>query len=82
MAGYQLAATELALAHQRAERGVIGPAQFAERSRDLLALMATAREVFFRHQRPPVPPPWERGGLSGFGRHRYPPGAPGQSKPG
>jgi RsiW-degrading membrane proteinase PrsW (M82 family) len=77
MTDYQLAATELALAHQRAERGVIGPAQFDRRSHDLLALMARARDVVFAHQREPATPPWERAGRSGFGRHRHPPGVPG-----
>jgi len=40
---YQLAATELALVHQRADRGLIDVARFQQRSRDLLTLMATAR---------------------------------------
>ena len=43
MTNYQLAATELALVHQRADRGLIDVARFEERSRDLLTLMATAR---------------------------------------
>ena len=43
MTNFQLAATELALMHQRAERGLIDPAQFEARRRDLLRLMATAR---------------------------------------
>ncbi|HEY6279921.1 MAG TPA: PrsW family intramembrane metalloprotease [Streptosporangiaceae bacterium] len=43
MASYQLAATELALVHQRAGRGVIGPARFDERRQSLLALMSAAR---------------------------------------
>jgi hypothetical protein len=76
MADYQLAATELALAHQRAERGVIGPAQFDQRCRDLLALMAAARDVFLARQRSPAPPPWAPQGHSGFGRHRTHPAGP------
>ena len=77
MTDYQLAATELALAHQRAERGVISAAQFAERSRGLLALMVAARNVCFAHQRQPRTPPWAYPGEPGAGRHRYPPGMPG-----
>ena len=76
MADYQLAATELALAHQRAERGVIGPAQFDERSRNLLALMRAARDGFFRQQRASATPPWEWEGYSGFGRNWHGPGTP------
>jgi hypothetical protein len=43
MTNYQLAATELALVHQRADRGLIDATRFAQRSRDLLTLMAMAR---------------------------------------
>jgi protease PrsW len=43
MTNYQLAATELALFHQRADRGLIDAARFDQRSRDLLTLMAMAR---------------------------------------
>src|SRR5262249_57071525 len=46
VADYQLAATELALVHQRAERGMIDVARFDGRCRDLLALMAAARDAF------------------------------------
>jgi RsiW-degrading membrane proteinase PrsW (M82 family) len=45
---YQLAATELALVHQRAERGLIDAARFDGRCRDLLALMAMARDTYSR----------------------------------
>ncbi|HEV8274662.1 MAG TPA: PrsW family intramembrane metalloprotease [Streptosporangiaceae bacterium] len=45
---YQLAATELALVHQRAERGVIDLARFDLRCRDLLALMTMARVAYSR----------------------------------
>jgi RsiW-degrading membrane proteinase PrsW (M82 family) len=43
MTNYQLAATELALVHQRADRGLIDATRFSQRSRDLLTLMAMAR---------------------------------------
>ena len=45
MVDYQLAATELALLHQRAERRVISPAGFAGRQQALLNLLRTAREA-------------------------------------
>jgi RsiW-degrading membrane proteinase PrsW (M82 family) len=45
---YQQAATELALVHQRAERGVIDVARFDGRCRDLLALMTMARDAYSR----------------------------------
>ena len=45
MTNYQLAATELALAHQRAERGAVAAGQFEERRRALAEVMASAREV-------------------------------------
>jgi protease PrsW len=70
MADYQLAATELALAHLRQERRVIAPAQFEERRQALLRLMAVARTTFFRHQPEPPQPPWAPRAHSGFGRHR------------
>jgi RsiW-degrading membrane proteinase PrsW (M82 family) len=73
MAGYQLAATELALVHQRAERGIIGPARFADRRRSLLALMSAARGTFVPRQPGPGPPPWHRQGSGGPGRHQLPP---------
>ncbi len=50
---YQLAATELALVHQRAERGVIDVPVFDGRCRDLLALMAMARDAYSREPAPP-----------------------------
>jgi len=72
MTDYQLAATELALVHQRAERGLIDVAQFDERSRELLTLMAMARDSFFARQAGPGSPPWARHGHSGFGYHPGP----------
>jgi RsiW-degrading membrane proteinase PrsW (M82 family) len=82
MTDYQLAATELALVHQRAERGLIDVARFNERSHELLMLMAMARDSFFARQAGPGSPPWARHGHSGFGYHPRPdrprpPGGPG-----
>jgi protease PrsW len=51
MTNYQLAATELALIHQRAQRGLIGADRFEERRHDLLTLMATARGAVARDRR-------------------------------
>jgi protease PrsW len=66
MADYQLAATELAMLHQRAERGVISAPEFEERRQALLRLMHDARLAFLsRHPHPPVPP-WAPRGPSGF----------------
>lgn len=45
MVDYQLAATELALLHQRAERRVIDAAGFAQRQKALLGLLRAAREA-------------------------------------
>ncbi len=72
MTDYQLAATELALCHQRAERGLIDVARFDERSHELLTLMAMARDAFFARQAGPGYPPWARHGRSGFGYHPRP----------
>jgi protease PrsW len=63
MTDYQLAATELALLHKRAERGIADPRWFGERREALLGLMALAREAFLRaplHPEPAVPP-WAAG---------------------
>jgi protease PrsW len=80
MADYQLAATELAMLHQRAERGVISPWEFEERRQALLGLMHAARLAFLsRRPQPPVPP-WAPGGPSGFTQreaHRAPVPPPG-----
>jgi RsiW-degrading membrane proteinase PrsW (M82 family) len=46
MSDYQLAATELALARAKADRGVIDFNAFAEREYSLLTLMAVARHAF------------------------------------
>jgi nitroreductase len=82
MTNFQLAATELALMHQRAERGLIDPAPFEERRRNLLTLMAAARTAVTgrgpegsqpgpgRSQPGPGP---SRPGYSGSGYRRPPP---------
>jgi protease PrsW len=87
MTDYQLAATELAMLHQRAERGVIGYEEFEARRQALLGLMQAARIAFLsRRPRPPVPP-WAAAGPSGFiQREAYrapvpPPGFPPSPQP-
>ena len=73
MADYQLAATELAMLHQRAERGVISPAEFAARQQALLGLMQAARLAFLSSRPAPPAPPWAPHGPSGFiRREAYP----------
>jgi len=79
MADYQLAATELALARAKSDRGVLGPAALAARERSLLTLMHVARRSFARR----VPDfgtasaPWARTGsaLTAWGA-RQAPGSP------
>ncbi|MBV9380138.1 MAG: hypothetical protein JO242_05645, partial [Streptosporangiaceae bacterium] len=57
MGDYQLAATELALLHDKAGRGMITPGRFRERQSDLLGLMNVARAEFLRRRpRPPLAP--------------------------
>jgi RsiW-degrading membrane proteinase PrsW (M82 family) len=65
MSDYQLAATELALLHKRAERGVAEPRWFEQRRDALLGLMALARQAFLRTQ-PRSTPPWAQHAPSGF----------------
>jgi RsiW-degrading membrane proteinase PrsW (M82 family) len=48
MSDFQLAATELALARAKADRGVLDFNGFAEREHSLLSLMAVARHAFTR----------------------------------
>ncbi len=79
MQDYQLAATELALVHLRAQRRIIAPEAFEARRRDLLRLMAAARSAFFRRQPEPPQPPWAPPGQSGFGRHGFGQHGPGFS---
>lgn len=62
MADYQLAATELALARAKADRGVLGPAALAERERSLLTLMHVARHAFTRRVPDSVTAPWATAG--------------------
>ncbi|QFG19982.1 PrsW family intramembrane metalloprotease [Actinomadura sp. WMMB 499] len=71
MTDYQLAATELALLHKRADRGVADPRWFTARRDALLNLMALARHAFLRTPQMPraAPaggPPWAPRGPSGF----------------
>jgi RsiW-degrading membrane proteinase PrsW (M82 family) len=54
MGDYQLAATELAMLHPKADRGIISRDYFHQRQHDLLGLMQVARRSYLRHQpRPP-----------------------------
>jgi len=61
MSDYQLAATELAMARGKRDRGVLPPQAFAAREHALLGLMGVARHSFTRHlpgdgsQAPPAP---------------------------
>ncbi|MCP2341264.1 PrsW family intramembrane metalloprotease [Actinomadura rupiterrae] len=68
MEDYQLAATELALLHKRAERGVAEPRWFEGRRDALLSLMGLARQAFLRTAPPErrQGPPWAGPGPSGF----------------
>jgi protease PrsW len=71
MSDYQLAATELALLHGKAERGVIDNRTFTARQHDLFALMHIARRSFARRSSVstrPVQPhaPWAPPGASAF----------------
>jgi RsiW-degrading membrane proteinase PrsW (M82 family) len=66
MGDYQLAATELALLHQRAERGVAEPAWFYRRRLDLMNLMHVARQAFQVRRTRPLSPPWAGPDQSGF----------------
>ncbi len=68
MADYQLAATELAMLHQRAERGVISAPDFESRRQALLGLMHAARLAFLSQRPRPPEPPWASRGPSGFTR--------------
>ncbi|GAB3466188.1 hypothetical protein GCM10027570_55190 [Streptomonospora sediminis] len=57
MKDYQLAATELALLHQRLARGVARP-MWEERRDSFLALMHAARTAFLGQVQQPVAPAW------------------------
>lgn len=68
MGNYQLAATELALLHVKAARGVVSADTFGRRQHDLLALMYVERNSFLsRHAEPPEAP-WAPSGESGLAR--------------
>ena len=80
MGDYQLAATELAILHSRAERGVEDSPRFYPRRDALVYLMGAAQQAF-RTGLPSGPrPPWARGGPSGFDPQAGP-GRPGGSAP-
>ena len=64
MGDYQLAATELALLHRKAEHGVISRRQFSQGQQGLLTLMQQARGQFLRRQPAPPPTPWTESGAS------------------
>lgn len=66
MSDYQLAATELALLHARAENRAIEPKLFHERQQAILSLMKVARDAFFRRRPQVQRPAWAVGGSSGF----------------
>jgi hypothetical protein len=75
MSDYQLAATELALARAKADRGVLDFNAFAEREHSLLTLMASARRAFAR--RVPggpelTPAPWATSATAFTGGSSYP----------
>jgi RsiW-degrading membrane proteinase PrsW (M82 family) len=74
MSDFQLAATELALAHAKADRGLLDFNAFARREHSLLSLMAVARHAFTL--RVPggteiTPAPWA-GSASAFTHHIRP----------
>ena len=67
MAGYQLTATELALAYDRVQHGQMEPAAFdARRDSSLEAMRQAAATLRGRQPRPP-PPSWAPDGTSGDG---------------
>jgi RsiW-degrading membrane proteinase PrsW (M82 family) len=75
MSEYQLAATELALAANRAGRGLMPQATFEGRREDSLALMRAALPVLRDDPQRLQPPPWAPHGGSAFTPHRDPPRA-------
>lgn len=75
MSDYQLAATELALLHSKADHGVVTAPEFLDRQHDLVALMHAAREAFLSRRQAPPPAPWAAAGGSGFA-HGTPRSAP------
>jgi RsiW-degrading membrane proteinase PrsW (M82 family) len=74
MTDYQLAATELALLHDKTARGVVAEPEFTTRSRDLLTLMHAARAVVLVRRRGTLasrPAPW-----APYGRTTFTPDTP------
>jgi protease PrsW len=67
MADYQLAATELALVHLRAQRRAIEATRFADRRQALVAMMAAARAAFLRDLGEPTGPRYRRAGQRSAG---------------
>jgi len=49
MTAYQVAATELALAHERVGRGGSTPGEFEERRRALTGVMAASHKLIWQH---------------------------------
>jgi len=74
MASYQLAATELVLACNRADRDLMEPTKFSLRCDNSLALMREATAVFQRRMRGPLQPSWAGSGPSAFGPKQPPSG--------
>jgi len=75
MADYQLAATELVLACNRADRDLMDPAKFAARCEDSLALMRASTSIFQGRLPDPPQPPWTvPGAPSAFGPKKPPSG--------
>jgi RsiW-degrading membrane proteinase PrsW (M82 family) len=66
MGDYQLAATELALLHDKARRDVLSADAFRQRQHALLGLMYVARRAFLRRHDAPPGAPWAPDGRSGF----------------
>jgi hypothetical protein len=67
MSDYQLAATELALARAKADRGVLDFNAFAGREHSLLSLMAVARHAFAKRvpgHASAAPAPWAASGTA------------------
>ncbi|CPU68027.1 Uncharacterised protein [Mycobacteroides abscessus] len=74
MRDYQQAATELALLHDRVERGAVEAWRVEGQRRALLQLMLTARQAFLVRAPQPPPAPWSPGAPSGFTSGAWAPG--------
>jgi len=80
MSDYQLAATELALACAKADRGALGRTAFAAREHALLTLMALARSAFNHHVpggTEVTPAPWAASASALTHGHHHPGGVTG-----